>query len=417
MRLGRRRALPERKKKMPLSLSKSGLAISPSATLAMDTRAKELAAEGYDVIKFGVGEPDFDTPEFIRNAAKKAIDEGKTRYTAVAGTKELRREIAKKFMRDNALEYNPAGEIIVSSGAKQVIFTALVAILNPGDEVIIPTPCWVSYPEMVRMAGGVPVFAPSSAEKGFVFTADDIRPYITPKTKALMINTPSNPNGCILPRDVLEGIARLAVENKFYVISDEIYEKLIYDGEEHVSIASLGDDIKKQTVVVNGVSKTYAMTGWRIGYGAGPADIIRIMTAYQSHGSSNANSIAQAAAVAALEAGDAPAISDMIAEFDARRVLMHHLINGIPGISAHMPKGAFYIMANISGIIGKKFEGEEITGSDKFAEFLLNANHVAVVPGKAFGDDMHVRLSYATSSGKIKRGLDRMKKFIEKLED
>jgi len=402
---------------MPLSLSEVCLSIAPSATLAMDTRAKELIAEGYDVVKFGVGEPDFDTPEFIRNAAKKAIDEGKTRYTAVAGTLELRTEIAKKFLNDNGIAYDPSCEIIVSSGAKQVIFTALVAILNPGDEVIIPTPCWVSYPEMVRMAGGVPVCVPISADNGFVFTADDIRPYVTEKTKALMINTPSNPNGCILPRDVLQGIADLAVEKQFYVISDEIYEKLIYDGAEHVSIASLGDEIKKQTIVVNGVSKTYAMTGWRIGYGAGPREIIKIMTAHQSHGSSNPNSIAQSASVAALQAGDAKAIRDMVAEFDARRILMHHLINGIPGITAHMPTGAFYIMANIGGIIGKKFQGEEITGSDKFAEMLLNHNHVAVVPGKAFGDDLHVRLSYATSSGNIKRGLDRMKRFVAELTD
>ena len=402
---------------MPLSLSRNALAISPSATLAMDTMAKELIAAGHDVIKFGVGEPDFDTPEFIRAAAKKAIDDGKTRYTAVAGTVELRREIAAKLKRDNGLEYDPAGEIIVSSGAKHTIFTALCAILNPGDEVIIPTPCWVSYPEMVRMAGGVPVFAPSRAEEGFIFTADEIEPYVTPKTKLLMINSPNNPNGCVIPRDVLQGIADLAVKHKFYVISDEIYEKLIYDGEEHVSIAALGEDIKKQTIVVNGVSKTYAMTGWRIGYAAAPREIVKVMTAYQSHSASNANSIAQAAAAAALAAGDAQCIKDMVAEFDARRVLMHHLINEIPGLSAHMPKGAFYVMANISGLIGKKFEGEEITGSDKFAELLLNSNHVAVVPGKAFGDDAHVRLSYATSSGKIKRGIDRMARFIAKLTD
>ena len=401
---------------MPLTLSNTALAISPSATLAMDTCAKELIAAGYDVIKFGVGEPDFDTPEFIRNAAKRAIDAGKTRYTPVAGTMELRSEIAKKFLRDNGLEYDPSGEIIVSSGAKQTIFTALAAIINPGDEVIIPTPCWVSYPEMVRMVGGVPVYAPTTAEQRFVFTAADIEPYITEKTKALMINSPSNPNGCIIPREVLEGIAELAVKYNFYVISDEIYEKLIYDGEEHVSIASLGDEIKKRSIVVNGVSKTYAMTGWRIGYCAAPREVVRVMTAYQSHASSNANSIAQAAAAAALEAGDAQCVKDMVAEFDARRVLMHHLINQIPGVSAHMPKGAFYIMASIKGVIGKKFEGELITGSDKFAELLLNANHVAVVPGKAFGDDEHVRLSYATSSGKIKRGIDRMADFIARLD-
>lgn len=402
---------------MPLSLSNIGLGIAPSATLAMDTKAKELIASGFDVIKFGVGEPDFDTPEFIRNAAKEAIDAGKTRYTAVAGTPELRREIAKKFERDNGLEYDPMGEIIVSSGAKQVIFTALCALINPGDEVILPSPCWVSYPEMVRMAGGVPVFAPASPEKGFVFTADEIRPYVTDRTKALILNSPSNPNGCILSREILQGLADLAVEKSFYVISDEIYEKLIYDGEEHVSIASLGDKIKSQTVVVNGVSKTYAMTGWRIGYAAGPRAVIKAMTSYQSHAASNANSIAQAAAAAALAAGDAPCVREMVAEFDARRVLMYHLVNDIPGVSAHMPKGAFYLMANIGGLIGKKYNGEVITGSDKFAALLLESKYVVVVPGNAFGDDNHVRLSYATSSGMIKRGIDRMAEFVAELTD
>ena len=402
---------------MSLSLSNIGLGIAPSATLAMDTKAKELIASGYDVIKFGVGEPEFDTPEFIRNAAKEAIDAGKTRYTAVAGTSELRREIAKKFERDNGLVYDPMGEIIVSSGAKQVIYTALCALINPGDEVILPSPCWVSYPEMVRMAGGVPVLAPTCPEKGFVFTADEIRPYVTDRTKALILNSPSNPNGCILSREILQGLADLAVEKSFYVISDEIYEKLIYDGEEHVSIASLGEKIKEQTVVVNGVSKTYAMTGWRIGYAAGPRAVIKTMTSYQSHAASNANSIAQAAAAAALAAGDAPCIREMVAEFDARRVLMYHLINDIPGVSAHMPKGAFYLMANIGGLIGKKYKGEVITGSDKFAELLLDSKYVVVVPGNAFGDDNHVRLSYATSSGMIKRGIDRMAAFVAELTD
>ena len=401
---------------MPLTLSRIGTAIAPSATLAMDTKAKEFVAAGYDVIKFGVGEPDFDTPEFIRNAAKQAIDAGKTRYTAVAGTLELRKEIAAKFLNDNSVSYDPS-EIIVSSGAKQVIFTALCVMLNPGDEVLIPSPCWVSYPEMVRMAGGTPVLVPCAAETGFLVTAELLKPYVTEKTKALMINTPNNPNGCIYSREILQGIADLAVENQFYVLSDEIYEKLIYDGEEHVSIASLGEDIKKQTLVVNGVSKTYAMTGWRIGYGAGPKDIIKCMVAYQSHASSNANSIAQEAARVALAAGDSRSVRDMVGEFDARRILMHHLINRIPGISASMPKGAFYLMANISALFGKKFEGEEITGSDKFAELLLSAKHVAVVPGKTFGDDTHVRLSYATSSGKIKQGIDRMAEFVSELTD
>ena len=402
---------------MPLNLSNIALNIAPSATLAMDTKAKELIAAGYDVIKFGVGEPDFDTPAFIRDAAKNAIDAGKTRYTAVAGTIELRREIAKKFSKDNGLEYDPMGEIIVSAGAKPVIFTALCAILNPGDEVILPSPCWVSYPEMVQMAGGVPVFAPTSAEKGFVYTADDIRPFVTGKTKAIIINSPSNPNGCILSREILQGLADLAVEKEFYVISDEIYEKLIYDGEEHVSIASLGEQIKQQTIVINGVSKTYAMTGWRIGYAAGPRSVIKLMTSYQSHAASNPNSVAQEAAAVALAAGDAPCVMEMVDEFDARRKLMHAMVNDIPGINAHMPKGAFYLMMNISGIIGKKYQGKEITGSESFANMLLESKYVATVAGKSFGDDNHLRLSYATSRMNIKNGIERIAAFVSELTD
>ncbi len=402
---------------MPLNLSNIALNIAPSATLAMDTKAKELIAAGYDVIKFGVGEPDFDTPAFIRDAAKNAIDAGKTRYTAVAGTIELRREIAKKFSKENGLEYDPMGEIIVSAGAKPVIFTALCAIINPGDEVILPSPCWVSYPEMVQMAGGVPVFAPTSADKGFVYTADDIRPYVTEKTKAIIINSPSNPNGCILSREILQGLADLAVEKEFYVISDEIYEKLIYDGEEHVSIASLGEKIKQQTIVINGVSKTYAMTGWRIGYAAGPRSVIKLMTSYQSHAASNPNSVAQEAAAVALAAGDAPCVMEMVDEFDKRRKLMHSMVNEIPGICAHLPKGAFYLMMNISGLIGKKYQGREITGSDSFAEMLLENKYVATVAGKSFGDDNHLRLSYATSRINIKNGIERIAAFVSELTD
>ena len=402
---------------MPLNLSNIALNIAPSATLAMDTKAKELIAAGYDVIKFGVGEPDFDTPAFIRDAAKNAIDAGKTRYTAVAGTIELRREIARKFEKDNGLEYDPAGEIIVSAGAKPVIFTALCAIINPGDEVILPSPCWVSYPEMVQMAGGVPVFAPTSAENGFVYNADDIRPYVTEKTKAIIVNSPSNPNGSILNREMLQSIADLAVEKEFYVISDEIYEKLIYDGEEHVSIASLGEQIKQQTIVINGVSKTYAMTGWRIGYAAGPRNVIKLMTSYQSHAASNPNSVAQEAAAVAIAAGDAPCVVEMLEEFDARRKLMHAMVNAIPGITAHLPKGAFYLMMNIGGLIGKKYQGIEITGSEVFASLLLENKYVATVAGKSFGDDNHMRLSYATSRTNIRNGIDRIAEFVNELTD
>ncbi|MDO4370010.1 MAG: pyridoxal phosphate-dependent aminotransferase [Clostridia bacterium] len=400
---------------MPLSLSERALAISPSVTLAIDTQAKKLRAEGLDVIPFGAGEPDFCTPEYINDAGKFAIDAGITRYTAVAGTMDLRMKICDKFFRDNGLEYNPS-EIIVSNGAKQVLFTALSAIINPGDEVIMPSPCWLSYPEMVRMAGGVPVMVHGNEENDFIVTADMMRPYVTEKTKAMILNSPSNPNGCVWSESDLRAIADLAVEKGFYIISDEIYEKLIYDGETHHSVASFGDAIKAQTIVVNGVSKTYAMTGWRIGYAAGPKSVIKAMTSFQSHASSNANSIAQYAAATALSCGDTY-IKSMITEYDVRRRLMHRMLNEIDGLSCRLPKGAFYMMLNLQKVIGRKYKGQVIDGSTKFAELLLNEKRVAVVPALAFGDDNFARLSYATSRSNIVEGCKRIAAFIAELED
>ena len=399
---------------MPLSLSERTLAISPSVTLAIDTQAKKLRAEGLDVIPFGAGEPDFCTPEYINDAGKFAIDAGITRYTAVAGTMDLRQKICEKLFRDNGLDYNPS-EIIVSNGAKQVIFTALSAIINPGDEVLLPSPCWVSYPEMVRMAGGTPVMVQGNEENGFVVTADMLRPYVTEHTKAMIINSPSNPNGCVWSRDELKAIADLAVECGFYIISDEIYEKLIYDDMQHYSPASFGEEVKAQTIVVNGVSKSYAMTGWRIGYAAGPKKIIKAMTSFQSHASSNANSIAQYAAATALSCGD-KYIKSMITEYDVRRRLMHRMLNEIDGLSCKLPKGAFYIMMNLEKVIGRSYKGQKIDGSTKFAELLLNEKRVAVVPALAFGDDNFVRLSYATSRSNIVEGCKRIACFISELD-
>jgi len=400
---------------MPLSLSERCLAISPSITLAIDTQAKKLRAEGLDVIPFGAGEPDFCTPEYINDAGKFAIDAGITRYTAVSGTMDLRTKICDKFFRDNGLIYNPS-EIIVSNGAKQVIFTALSAIINPGDEVLLPGPCWLSYPEMVRMAGGTPVLVPGCEENDFIVTAEMMRPYVTERTKALIMNSPSNPNGCVWSRDELKDIAALAVECGFYVISDEIYEKLIYDNEKHYCIASFGDEIKAQSIIVNGVSKTYAMTGWRIGYAAGPKNVIKAMTSFQSHASSNANSIAQYAAATALSCGDTY-IKSMITEYDVRRRLMHRMLNEIEGLSCRLPKGAFYMMLNLKQVIGRKYKGQLIDGSTKFAELLLNEKRVAVVPALAFGDDNFVRLSYATSRQNIVEGCKRIACFVGQLED
>ena len=400
--------------KMALTISEKCRNIHPSVTLAIDARAKQLRAMGLDVIGFGAGEPDFDTPRYIKSAARDALDAGMTKYTPVAGTVELRTEIQQKLLHDNGLDYELA-DIIVSSGAKQCLFNALSAILDPGDEVLLPSPCWVSYPEMVRMAGGVPVMVKGDEANGFLVDADALRPHVTEHTKALILNSPNNPSGSVCSRALLEGIAALAVEKQFYVISDEIYEKLIYDGEAHVSIASLGDEIRAQTIVVNGVSKSYAMTGWRIGYAAGPKAVIRAMTAFQSHSTSNPNSIAQHAAAVALTNGE-KFMHDSLVEFDARRRLMHQLISEIPGLSAALPKGAFYMMLNISALIGKSLNGRAIRGSDDFAEMLLESQKVAVVPARAFGDDRYVRLSYATSRDKITLGLARIAEFVKELE-
>ena len=400
--------------KMALTISEKCRNIHPSVTLAIDARAKQLRAMGLDVIGFGAGEPDFDTPRYIKSAARDALDAGMTKYTPVAGTVELRTEIQQKLLRDNGLDYELA-DIIVSSGAKQCLFNALSAILDPGDEVLLPSPCWVSYPEMVRMAGGVPVMVKGDEANGFLVDADALRPHVTERTKALILNSPNNPSGSVCSRALLEGIAALAVDKQFYVISDEIYEKLIYDGEAHVSIASLGDEIRAQTIVVNGVSKSYAMTGWRIGYAAGPKPVIRAMTAFQSHSTSNPNSIAQHAAAVALTNGE-KFMHDSLVEFDARRRLMHQLISEIPGLSAALPKGAFYMMLNISALIGKSLNGRAIRGSDDFAEMLLESQKVAVVPARAFGDDRYVRLSYATSRDKITLGLARIAEFVKELE-
>ncbi|MEE1199874.1 MAG: pyridoxal phosphate-dependent aminotransferase [Christensenellales bacterium] len=399
---------------MPLSLSERAMSISPSITLAIDSRAKRLRSEGMDVVGFSAGEPDFCTPEYINDAGKFAIDAGITRYTPVAGTLDLREKICDKFFHDNGVEYTPA-EIVVSSGAKQSLFTAFSAILNPGDEVLLPAPCWVSYPEMIRMAGGVPVLIHGEEENNFVVTAEMMRPYVTEKTKALMLNNPNNPNGCVWSRSELQAIADLAVECGFYVISDEIYEKLIYDDEKHYCMASFGEDIKNQCIVINGVSKTYAMTGWRIGYAAGPQKIIKAMTSFQSHAASNANSIAQYAAATAISCGD-KYIRSMIEEYNARRRLMYRLVNEIDGLHCKLPKGAFYIMVSLKDIIGRTHRGRPITGSTDFAQLLLDEKRVAVVPALAFGDDNYMRLSYATSRQSIMRGMGRIREFVSEME-
>ncbi|MDO4356614.1 MAG: pyridoxal phosphate-dependent aminotransferase [Clostridia bacterium] len=399
---------------MSLSLCARTSAIAPSATLAITARANQLKAEGYPVIGFGVGEPDFNTPKHICDAAVEALNKGMTRYTAAAGTLELRKAICDKLLRDNGLSYQP-NEIVVSNGAKHALYNICCALINPGDEVLLPAPYWVSYVEMIRLAGGVPVIIEGRPEDDFIVTAEMMRPYVNEKTKALILNSPNNPNGCVWHPDELKAIAELAVEKQFYVISDEIYEKLIYDGEEHVSIASFGDAIKGQTIVVNGVSKSYAMTGWRIGYVAGPAKIMKVISSFQSHTASAPNAMAQYASIEALNGGDESIIA-MHDEFDRRRQLIVSLINGIEGLSARKPKGAFYVMMDVSSLFGKSHGGKVIHDVSEFGQALLDSKYVAVVPGVAFGDDRHVRMSYATSSENIREGLRRIAEFVSEIE-
>ncbi len=399
---------------MALTISHRCLNIAPSLTLQIDTRAKEMAASGLDVVGFGAGEPDFPTPPHICEAAKEALDMGLTRYTPVAGTMELRMAITRKMERDHGLTYSPQ-EIIVSNGAKHSLFTIFQTILDPGDEVLIPTPCWVSYPELVRMAGGVPVFVPTNEENRFIPSNHDIASRITRRTKAIIITSPSNPNGSAWSREQLQFIGNLAVTHPFYIVSDEIYEKLLYDGRQHLSIAQLGEQIKDHTFIVNGVSKAYAMTGWRIGYCAAPRQEIAAMTAFQSQATSNANSIAQHAAAVALD-GDQTCVEVMRQRFEARRDLMVDRINSIEGISCLKPEGAFYVMMNIRKLIGRKFNGRKLEDSMDFAELLLAEKHVAVVPGIAFEAEGFCRLSYATGEDRITEGLDRIEAFIKELE-
>lgn len=400
---------------MKLTISHRCQSISPSLTLAIDARAKEMKAAGVDVISFGAGEPDFPTPAHIIDAAKEALDLGLTRYTPASGTFELRKAICDKLERDNDLFYKPQ-DIVVSSGAKHSLYNIFQTILDPGDEVLIPTPCWVSYPEMVRMAGGVPVFIPTSEATDFIPTRRDIASRVTRRTKAMIITSPSNPNGSIWSKEMLQFVADLAVSHPFYVVSDEIYEKLIYDGEKHYSIANCSEEIKNQTFVVNGMSKAYAMTGWRIGYVAGPLQEIKAMTSFQSHATSNPNSIAQYAAMKALQSGD-DSIRPMVAEFERRRNAMVEKINQIPGLSCRKPKGAFYIMLNIEQVMGKSYDGRVIDSSRTFAELLLAEKHVAVVPGIAFEAEGFCRLSYAVSMEHCMEGLRRIADFVGELTD
>ena len=396
-------------------LSEKVAAIAPSLTLSITAKAKQMKQEGISVIGFGAGEPDFNTPDYIIESAKHALDIGFTKYTPASGMPELKEAIVRKFKEDNGLTYAP-GQIVVSCGAKSSLYHAIASLLNDGDEVLIPSPYWLTYPELVRLAGGVSVFVPAKKERDYKVTAEDLARHTTAKTKLLILNSPNNPTGAVYTREELSAIAAYAEKAGIYVISDEIYEYLVYDGAEHVSIASLGDEIKARTITINGMSKAYAMTGWRIGYTASPVEVAKAMTNYQSHSTSNPNSIAQYAALAALSGPDTQ-LKSMVAEFDRRRRRIVELINGIPGLSCIPPKGAFYVMMNISGLFGKKLNGEAIVDSMSFTRLLLEDSKVAVVPGIGFGADSFVRLSYATNMANIEKGLSRIADFVSRLTD
>ncbi len=390
-------------------ISKKASGVSPSPTLAIDAKFKEMKANGEDVVGFGCGEPDFDTPDHIKQAAIDAIRMGETKYTPASGTLKLRQAVANKFLRENGLEYSPA-EIVVSNGAKHSLINAFMAVLNPGDEVLIPAPYWVSYPEMVKLSDGVPVIVSASEENNFKVTVEQLEAALTDKTRAMVINSPSNPTGMIYSKDELAAIAEFAVKNDLYVVSDEIYEHLIYEGK-HVSIASFGEEIKARTIVINGVSKTFAMTGWRIGYAAAAPEIAKAMANIQSHASSNPNSIAQAATLAALEGGMED-VNRMLKQFRRRRDFMVDMFDSIDGVSCKRPNGAFYIMMNIDELIGRTMYGTTIHNADDFAQLFLDVAKVAVVPGSGFGADNYVRWSYATSMDNIVEGIERLKKFL-----
>ena len=398
-----------------MELSKRAMSIKASTTMAISSKAAELKAAGLPVVTFGAGEPDFDTPEHIRQAGIDAINNGQTRYTPAAGTPALRQAVCDKLKKDNGLDYEPA-QIVISNGAKHSLMNTFMAILNEGDEVIIPAPFWLSYSEMVRIAGGVPVIIYTKKENQFMMTKEELEQAYTEKTKAIVLTSPSNPTGQVMSKDDLQMIADFAVSHELFVLSDEIYEKLIYDEEkQHISIASLGKEIYDRTIVINGVSKSYAMTGWRIGYTAAPPAVSKLMASLQSHMASNPNSIAQAATVAALN-GPQDCVAEMLVEFKKRRDYIFEREEAIPMLSALKPQGAFYLFVDVSGTYGKSYEGAAIKSAADFASILLDQKYVAVVPCADFGMPDYIRLSYATSMEIIKEGMDRIEAMVKELK-
>ena len=392
------------------AVSKIAEGVHASTTLAVDSLAKQMKEDGYDVIRFGTGEPDFNTPDNINIAAIAAICDGKTKYTPAAGIPALRKAIAKQLQDDCGLSYDYT-QIVVASGAKHSVYIALAAITNPGDEIIIPAPFWVSYYEMVKMTGGVPVIVTAGEESGFKVTASQIEAAITDKTKCLMLNNPSNPTGMIYSKDELKSIAEVCVKHDLYILADEIYYKLIYDGIEFTSIASLGDEVKERCLLINGVSKSYAMTGWRIGYCAANKQLAKIMSNYLSHSTGAPSTISQWAAVEAIN-GPQQSCEEMRKAFEERRDYIVQRMNSIPGVSCIKPNGAFYVMMNIEKLIGRTLGGKIITNDDDFAVAFLESAYVATVPCSGFGMKNFIRWSYAASMDNIKEALDRLEKFL-----
>lgn len=398
-----------------MSISKKVKEIAPSLTLEITAKAKKMKSEGISVIGFGAGEPDFNTPDFIIDSAKKALDIGFTKYTPAAGTVELKNAVCKKFLKDNGLQYEP-NQIVISSGAKSSLYHAICAIIDDGDEVILPSPYWLTYPELIKLAGGKCVFVSAKKENGYKMSAQQFENAITDKTKCLILNTPNNPTGAVYSEQEIKDIAKIAEEKGIYVISDEIYEKLVYDGEKHYSIAQYSEKMKELTIIVNGMSKSYAMTGWRIGYVAAPLSIAKAISSMQSHTTSNACSISQYASTTALTAPEGDEfIAKMQKVFDERRKLMIEMLKDVDGIECIEPKGAFYVFVNVKKLYGKTYQGVKIDGSLTFADCALKKG-VALIPGVAFGSDDCIRLSYAISIEDIKEGLTRFIEFINELK-
>jgi aspartate aminotransferase len=391
-----------------IKISQRARNTAPSPTLGITARARQLKAQGIDVIGFGAGEPDFDTPDNIKQAAITALESGDTKYTPSSGTEALRMAICEKLQRDNGLTYQP-NEVIVSIGAKHSLYNLMQAVLDPGDEVIIPAPYWVSYPEQVKLAGGLPVIVEAPESDGFRVTAAAIRAAITPQTRMVVINSPSNPTGAAISADELRRIAELAVERDLIVVSDEIYEKLTYDGRQHTSIASFGEEVKSRTFTVNGFSKAYSMTGWRLGYVAGDKTVVAAMGRMQDQSTSNPTSFAQAGAVAALT-GPQDSVETMRRAFEERRNVIVRRLNVIPGIRCTNPDGAFYVLPNVCGLFTPR-----VSDSDALAEYLLAEARIAVVPGSGFGAPDYIRLSYATSMEQIEEGMNRLEAAARRL--